>query len=754
MALSKLTSRALSDQPSRLYATHNPTQTAPSFLLPIFTRPPHGNALYTQRVSLNTEVILSFETISETLKLDIYEAALTARVNDPVIHAFETSNSSVIVGTQSELSPKLASLVDDTSLLNLPSLRLEVIEFCSLNHLIADAAGNVYRFLQSVSPYSASYWRDQTFLASRVRKNLQKHIDSREGKLESRRQLDGVTLAIKNDRPILTCSSKVYNSFKQYIDWEAWAEGIKDVMQFHIGAFARTSQLQFVVESDSTQKEASSVSSPRSRVSGGRWLVAAFGQTATVAARYVHKQGITAAHLDTSNGRSKEVNAAIMAAQRRSKKEGQETPFLLVLMSSTEDSALEAVRFVESLPRDVRVQGILLYRTQDGVPSDELSGELLRSGRFERITIIPDNDFPIGESHTKTSRGTLVASLIGVLDRLMRDGRKLPRGRSIYSMAWTRFGLRGYEEALARSIAAAANPWVPVTRARRAVVSLSSVGRPDSRFSEDIGRQLNDTLFYANQSSGQDASELVVEAKWIQRRFMPGGVIPATVELLLTDVSEGRGSPEKALGEAAKTILSAVGYNVRKERNGSFTISSNGAEPLLITVRDVSHSIARDVCVQLMPDKKIQQSALRQHDGWKIALPLLVGDLYFLSNVQDPRWTATLLAHLAQPKRLWPAVLKEFVEQSLQRELRRSDSYRNLWMKNLPKSAVITATSVDIRNTERLAGRQATISGAMTVEFSLPTVRKGLRSEGSSNAKFSVKMGPDEFSVTEFELSP
>lgn len=255
-------------------------------------------------------------------------------------------------------------------------------------------------------------------------------------------------------------------------------------------------------------------------------------------------------------------------------------------------------------------------------------------------------------------------------------------------------------------------------------------------------------------SKARQGKELVVEAKWIQRRFMPGGNIPATVELLLTVAVDRANSPEENLVDAAKIVLSAAGYDVRSERNGGISISGNDEERLLISVRDIAPSKASVVYVQLMPNKRSQQGALGQYDAWKSKLPLLVGDLYFLANVRDPKWTASLLAHLAQPKRLWPSILKEFIEQRFRRELRRGGNYRNLLLDGLPKAAVIAATSVEIQDTERLAGRQAKIGGTLTVGFRLAGTRNRVPRERSKDAVFEVKIGPSEFSIVKFSWLP
>lgn len=750
MALGEPTSDLMSVEQYRLHATHNPTQTAPSFLLPIFIRPPYGNALYAQRVSLSAETILGFEVVSDALSSTSWHGDLTVRVNHPVIHAFEMPSHEVIVGTRSELKPRLSPLAVDRTLIDLPSLRLDVIEFCELDHLISQAAQEVYRFLQSVSSFSAVYWRDHTFLAERARRNLQRYIAGHEIEFDDWTQLGGMTLAIKNGRPVLTCSAKLHNSLKPDIDWDAWVEGVKQGLRFHIGAFGKPSQLQFVVGSDGLPGQEAPISPITIRTSD-RWLVAAIGQTAAFAAKEIQRRGIPAVDIDTSRSLSAEDASVISAAQRTSGQASARAPILLVVISSVEESASAVGSFLDAVPADVRPYAIVLHRTQDGVPSDKTDSALFKLDRFEGMIVIPDNDFPIGEASTKTSRGTLLVSLIAALDRLLQDHNALPKGRSVYSIAWTRQGLRGYQGALARSIAAAANSWVSISHASRAEVSLSSVGRPDSDFAIDVTRELNAILFDEDAAATHEKDNLAVESRWIQRRFLPGGNIPATVELFLTGITDEPRSPEDALAETAKIILAAAGYEVRDDRNGDLFISTNGEEPLLIAVGYITRSKGPAVYVQLMPDRRSQKGALAQYDAWKSALPLMVGDLYFLTNVQDPKWTATLLAHLAQPKRLWRDVFKDFIQRSLQRELHRSDNFRTLWLQDLPESAFVT-TTVAIEGAERLPGRQAKIDGILTAEFNLSPATAGERGGKSKSAKFEVKLGPDEFSIAKFEL--
>ncbi|MGW1418914.1 hypothetical protein ACWAT4_02210 [Bradyrhizobium manausense] len=672
------------------------------------------------------------------------------RVNHPVIHAFEMPSQEVIVGTRSELQPKLTRLAVDRTLIDLPSLRLDVVEFCELDHLISEAAQEVYRFLRSVSSFSAVYWRDHTFLAERARRNLQRYIAGHAIKFDDWSQLGGMTLAIKNGRPVLTCSAKLHDSLKPDMDWDAWIEGVKQGLRFHIGAFAKPSQLQFVVGSDGLLGQEAPVAPITIRTSD-RWLVAAFGQTATFAAKEIQRRGIPAVEIDTSRSLSAEDASIISATQRTSGLASARAPILLVVISSVEENISAVGHFLDAVPSDVRPYAIVLHRTQDGVPSDKADSALFKSDRFEGIIVIPDNDFPIGEASTKTSRGTLLVSLIVALGRLLQGHNALPKGRSIYSIAWTRHGLRGYQGALARSVAAAANPWVSISRASRAEVSLSSVGRPDSSFAVDVTRQLKAMLFDEGAAAAHEMGNLDVESRWIQRRFLPGGNIPATVELFLTGITDESRSPEEALAQTAKIILAAAGYEVEDDRNGDLLISTNGEEPLLIAVGHTARSKRPAVYVQLMSDKRSQKAALAQYDAWRSALPLMVGDLYFLANVQDPKWTAILLAHLAQPKRLWPDAFKDFVQQSLQRKLHRSDNLRSLWLQDLPESAFVT-TTVAIEGAERLPGRQAKIDGVLTAEFNLSPATAGKRGEKSKSAKFEVKLSPAEFSIAKFEL--
>ena len=751
MALSRQGSREKSGPRYRLHATHNPTETSPSFLLPIFRRLPDANALYLQRVSLDSEVIFGFETISDQLKLVDSDEGLTTLVDRPVIHAFEMPSEDIIVGTRSQLSPELAALASSRSLFNLPSLRLDLVEFCSLSNQISEAAHGVYRFLQSVSSFSADYWRDRSFLAERARRNLQKYIADQGIDLGDWRQLDDVTLSIRNGRPVLACPVELYDILKSDIDWDAWVESIKKSLQFHIGAFAKPSQLRLVVGSDDRSSGEEPLSSIAMNLSHARWLVAAFGKTAVSATNEVRRRGLSAVHIDTSRGWTKETSRLFSAAQRVGRHEAAKPLNLLVVMSSSGHDAEEISYFLEALPKGVRPYAVVLHRTQDGLPSEEREYELFRSKKFERIIVITDNDFPIGEASSKTSSGTLLVSLIGTLDRILDSNQKVPRGRSVFSMAWTRYGLRGYEAALSRSLAAAANPWVSITDAEKFIISLSSVGRPDGGFSDDVTHQLNQTLFGA--SGKERTGSVAVEAKWIQRRFMPGGNIPATIELLATHIADERRTPDNKLAEAAKIILASAGYEVMVDRTGSLSISNNAEDRLLIAIRDISRSKTPDVYVQLMPDKRSQKEALAQHDAWKIALPLMLGDLHFLGNVQDPLWTATLLAHLAQPKKLWRDIWKEFIQQTLQREMRRNENYRNRWLKDLPRSAAVIATTIEIERTERLAGRQAKVFGTMTADFSLSGAGRRGRSERSRSAEFELKFGPDEFSVVRLELA-
>lgn len=719
-----------------------------------------ANALYCQRVSADAECILSFETISQEMELQECGTNLTVKVNDPVIHAFETPSNDILVGTRPELKPQLAPLVEDSALIDLPSLRLDVIEFCDLDSMISDAAGRVYKFLHSISSYSAIYWRDQTFLAGRLRRKLQKYLYSRNRVLIDAELLDGLALSIINKRPVLSCSAELYANLKPLLEWDAWVENVKEEMRFHLAAFeAKSQQLRIVVdhraadESDASETPASQVAAG---IGPGRWVIATFGQTATVAARDAHRRGLAVASVDCGPSWNKDVAGALTRAERRSKEAGKEAAPLLILCTSREDSINAAASFVKAAPRHVRLYAVILYRTRDGIPSKEPTEKLLLSDRLEGVTVIPDNDFPIGESHTKTGNGTVVASFVGALDRFNEEGKQLPRGRSLYSMGWTRFGVRSYEEALTRSIAAIANPWVLASSARSATVFLSSVGRPSNEFASEVGRQVNQTLFPSSGKPFKVSKDSIrVAGHWIQRRFMPGGNIPAKIELLMTGIPRRSRSSEEALSESARTIVSAAGYRVRDGREGGFYIVGKNAKPLFVSVAGIASRVPTgpDSYIQLMPNNEIQQAVLKQYDESKSAIPLLVGDLFYLNHVQDPKWTAILLASLARPKRLWPTVLRTFIQESLQRELARNDRYRNFWKRSLPKSAAITSTSIVIANTERRAGRQAIITGIMSVAFKSPGARRKLSGEGSKDAKFVIKVGPAEFSLLEFDIA-
>jgi hypothetical protein len=75
-------------------------------------------------------------------------------------------------------------------------------------------------------------------------------------------------------------------------------------------------------------------------------------------------------------------------------------------------------------------------------------------------------------------------------------------------------------------------------------------------------------------------------------------------------------------------------------------------------------------------------------------------------------------------------------------------------LEDLPKSAAVTTTTIEIESTERLAGRQAKIAGILTIDFSLSVASRREQSERSKSAKFEVKFGPDEFSVVKLEQLP
>jgi hypothetical protein len=737
----------------RLIGTHNPTGTTPSFVLPVFMIPPHGNALYLQQISSDAVTVSGFEILVESLPLQGVIGEIDVTLGGPAIHAFELRANERLVGTQAELVRVLEPLIDAPALLSLPLLRLDLVDFCNLTARRKEIVSSVYNHLRQVSTYSAIFWRDRSYLTTRARRIIWRYFEANTEFISKHPSWwNSIALTVEGGRPILGISHDAAEVLERSAS--GWSSRLAKDLRGYFDAFELDhSLLQVQVKSsdNALRKDGSShvPSGARESFTSVKWILVTFGKIALTAGRDVSRRhrGTVSAHLSLDVTQESSVGGVLREiADLVAVRAGGPTtvPGVLLICDSAAVDIAACIRFARRLPELAQVHGVMLYRTRDGIPTLSREFDLLRlPAGISGLTVICDNDTPLGESSGKTPLGAILSSLLQFFmwQREEREG-KLPEGVSLFSMGRTRHGIRHYPEAISRGIAAMANPWLPLTSAGSMIAILKSVGRPPAEFESHVARQLNQII-------GEGSDRLEIDARWSKRRFMPGASIPATFEVFAR--LERRATQSSYL-DAAKIMLRARGFQtspIQAEGHdtGGFR-ASLGVEFADIMVLDQA-SMRVEVTephVLLMESVSERQSMLKNSHTLTSAYPLLLGDLFFLNGERGPLWAARVLARMAYPKQRWKRVFGSFLEEEILNEVRENPG-RHFNVDRMPKNTRVASVSLTITQCQRLRGRRALVRGFIQIRLDASGRGKLTRLGGTQDRMVEITLGPDEFRV-------
>jgi hypothetical protein len=313
-------------------------------------------------------------------------------------------------------------------------------------------------------------------------------------------------------------------------------------------------------------------------------------------------------------------------------------------------------------------------------------------------------------------------------------------------MGWTRAGVRGYQQAVLRSIAAATNPWLSISKARNGSAILHSVGRPPDTFGEDVDQLFNEIV------KSEPHERIRMNAVWRQRRFVPNANVAAKFEFIAELGHEK--IPRQLKGrfaDAARTILSAQGFSVSNlEGERDLVLKAKGkAGTIEIFVPDENSTRGQGLTphILLMQSRAEQQAFLKLSGKLAAIYPLLLGDLFFLNGERGPLWSAQVLAYRSYPRGRWQSVLKPFLEGVILNDVKENPR-RHFNIDRMPKRTSISSVEVTITQTERLPGRRITAYGSMFINFDGNSRIKSIaRSPGTHERMFTATLGPNEFRV-------
>lgn len=696
-------------QAKRLFGTHNPTGANCSFLIPIFIEPPR-NSLYLQTLSSDVSIVIDFEALAaEPPSIEMTTLAVEVSPGQPAIHAFRAAQN-VLIGTKPELMASLEKFVDEPDLIGLPILRLSVVDFCGLEGRRKNASANAYDYFRLISDYSAIFWRDQTYLTSQAQRILWTYLESSNYPANDRALIsESVTFTVNRGKPKLSIGETAYQALNQFTVG-SWQSRINEDLKKYLTAFSiqDTSLLFEVVTIEDVQPFANVESQESLGVHFPHFLVP-FGKAATTAAKGGPRKGNSNLFPEQliSDRVSAKKAANEIGEQRNFRKGSHAAPLVVMIFDAIDSHSLELGKtFRRALPSFIEVHAVIFYRTRDGIP--EMPVDTLNEwfgARPTAITVVPDNGFPLGEAQSKSSWSTVLTPLLALLtDRRATKPDGIRRGISLFGTAWTRKGIHNFQQVISRTIAALANPWIPLTSVRSAIGELSSVGRPSQTFSIEAERYFNATL------KEQLPRHVPVETTWKRRRFVPGANIPASYKLFAAPGPSIRRSPN-GLSEAARTILLSQGFKIsassESRRSFSAALGSNSVQ-VVIGRQDIEHRKVPHVLV--MPSAREQLNFLERTNGLYLTLPLLLGDLFHLNSERGPLWAAQVLAHLAYPGRSWSSKLKFFLEASLMQEIKLGRSPPQFGGDKITNSS---SASVSILSARKLAGRRAIVEGQL-----------------------------------------
>jgi hypothetical protein len=713
---------------------HNATGTVPAFLLPVLTRL-SANALYYQVLSADLSTVLDFEVLVEPFAIEALERPITVNLGGPAIHAFASAGG-ILVGTKHELTARLLSLIDQPELTDSPILRLEVVDFCGADARLRDASIGAYKFLREISKFSADIWRDHTYLSNQARRRLHSALE-RTGLAIGvcKGLLETVEFTYSKGVARVHLGSDLYSALKAGVASDNLRSFVFDDLRKHISAFG-VEPFRFAVEIEGADVSESESLRPVSRrlsqyrnatklvVPLGRNLLAASRSIASAQARH-------AVYLDEdiSDPLSverclKEINGSFEAVE-------ENLPLIVVV--DAHDAVLDLLgRLVTGVRSASSIHVAVFYRTRDGepvFPVSSLTPEI--QSKIRGATLIPENDFPLGDAVTKTSRSVVLSSFMSFLDHLYSLGKEEAfQGTTVYGMGWTRGGIGNYAEALGRSIAAAANPILPITLVKNGFGLISSVGAPPGSIGLDVQGQINGAL------EEQLQSRIEVDVQWHKRRFVPGGSVPTKFEFL------GRIDPSRirafdGLADAAKTILLLSGFqiSVTSENGSVFNAVKDSNSIHFSTERDREVGFPR-IWVPLSEQRRMD--FLRQTPALGDVLPLLLGELIHLGGSKGPMWAARVMATLAYPPEVIREPLATLIDDALMQEVQLDQT--GDFGSRLADGKSVRSLSSRIRKIEKISGKRARL-------FALVSVRLRDTTKDTQEKSVVITIGPETFSI-------
>lgn len=738
----------------RLSGMHNPTATTPSFLLPVFDGVPKRNALYLQTLAGDATTVASFEVLTQEFAVEATTENLDMRIGDSAIFAFAIKNQ-LLIGTRSDLTAKLIPFVDDPTLLSLPILRLEVIDFCDLAPQRKLAATRAYEFLEKVSRFSADYWRDRTYLTSRARSILRRFTEMAGGD-DISTWWESVTFRLEGGQPTLAFNENL-GEFLEKRASKNWRSTLARELSVYVSAFGENLRpLEFEIKQSPADPQVSEDTlDPLTGVaseSASIWLTVAFGRNAARVSKQISRlpQLIVGVDPQVDHRDEISVDSAIQKLvnfPREHQSVMGRSPMIFLVVDAHSQHFSTALSFVRKLPTHLVAHGVILYRTREGVrnlPSKDSLADLAE--RIASVTVVPDNEIPLGDSLSNTTLSTSLSSLAPLLvSRIDRSISRDSRVVSLFGMGWTRAGFRGYQQAISRSVAAATNPWLPISEATSALAIFYSVGRPPDAFSVDANQLFNE-LVKPNSLQG---IELVTE--WRKRRFVPSGSVPARFEFLAEVGLASRLESKGGFASAARTILSAQGFSVSEVEGQRDAVlkaeGKRGAIEILNTDDVDMRSYSSTPYVLLMRSRLEQQEFLKRSGDLTAIYPLLLGDLFFLNGEKGPLWSAQVLAHRAYPRVKWSIYLRSFLEGTVLADAKENPE-RYVSFGQIPGRTLISSVSITLSQSERLPGRRMTIYGSMLINFETISITPvDSPSPESHERMFKATLGPDEFRV-------
>jgi len=158
-------------QSAELCGYSNLTGQAPSFVLPLFVERSRQNTLLVQDVSTGGK-IRGFRPLDVLGVHTPAEGDRFAVVGEEFWAGFEWGGGEYLVAPASHLATALVERGMPQTTLDLPFLRLEIVEFCGLDHDRGPALRAVFKALEGESESWATYWRDSMVLLPAFRQML------------------------------------------------------------------------------------------------------------------------------------------------------------------------------------------------------------------------------------------------------------------------------------------------------------------------------------------------------------------------------------------------------------------------------------------------------------------------------------------------------------------------------------------------------------------------------------------------------